>query len=511
MQHTARLGSDEASSGGKLRRDLILGGILLAFLCVNMVFLLHHENWRDEAQAWLLARDLSVPELIEQMSYEGHPCLWHLLLMPLAKLGLPYASMNVLSLVIVAAAAALLLWKSPFPLPLKAMALFVCPLVYFYPVISRSYCLIALFGFMMATFYQDRRERPLRYGLSIALMVQTHLIMLGMAAMASLVWLVEAICGYRRDRDRAVLLRQGAGLSLPLLSAVLFALQVRGAQASSAFTPDLSALWRLPSNIISTCLSIFRTMPRAIGMPLAIISFAFVAFVVIYALWRREFALFKPALIAAGAFVFQQAVHLVLRGSTAMRRLSLVIVALWAFWVAWPIVRDRLLRRLLALAMALVCVASYLPLRATPMQDLRMPYSNAKSCAEFIEATLPADALILEVGEAYCSAVLPYLPADRAFYSPYTGEEISYVTWNDAIYDQLAIGEYDQLCQWATSMDADCDTVYLLVAKTSSDMFSAPMIEGFEPYLTQDALIYKSTERSVLPSEYFELYAIPVA
>ena len=75
MQHTARLGSDEASSGGKLRRDLILGGILLAFLCVNMVFLLHHENWRDEAQAWLLARDLSVPELIEQMSYEGHPCL----------------------------------------------------------------------------------------------------------------------------------------------------------------------------------------------------------------------------------------------------------------------------------------------------------------------------------------------------------------------------------------------------------------------------------------------------
>ena len=34
------------------------------------------------------------------MSYEGHPCLWHLLLMPLAKLGLPYVSMNVLSLTI---------------------------------------------------------------------------------------------------------------------------------------------------------------------------------------------------------------------------------------------------------------------------------------------------------------------------------------------------------------------------------------------------------------------------
>ena len=71
-----------------LIRQLFCGGVI-----GHLSFILCHENWRDEAQAWLLARDLSIPELFEQMSYEGHPCLWHLLLMPLVRLGLPYISM----------------------------------------------------------------------------------------------------------------------------------------------------------------------------------------------------------------------------------------------------------------------------------------------------------------------------------------------------------------------------------------------------------------------------------
>ena len=85
---------------------------------------------------------------------------------------------------------------------MKALALFGFGFSYYYPVISRSYCLIPLFAFMMACFYPARREKPLRYGLAIALMVQTHVIMLGMAATASLVWLAEALAGYRRDRRR---------------------------------------------------------------------------------------------------------------------------------------------------------------------------------------------------------------------------------------------------------------------------------------------------------------------
>lgn len=63
---------------------------LASYLLLNGVLLWCYDPWRDVAQAWLIARDLSVPELFAQLRYEGHPCLWYLLLMPFAKLGFPY-------------------------------------------------------------------------------------------------------------------------------------------------------------------------------------------------------------------------------------------------------------------------------------------------------------------------------------------------------------------------------------------------------------------------------------
>ena len=51
------------------RRNILYACLLLAYIAFNLSFLVCHENWRDEAQAWLLARELSIPELFAQMSY----------------------------------------------------------------------------------------------------------------------------------------------------------------------------------------------------------------------------------------------------------------------------------------------------------------------------------------------------------------------------------------------------------------------------------------------------------
>ena len=64
--------------------------VLLSFVVLTYYVGSHHEHWADEAQAWLLARDLNPLELFRQMKYEGHPFLWNLILMPFAKLGFPY-------------------------------------------------------------------------------------------------------------------------------------------------------------------------------------------------------------------------------------------------------------------------------------------------------------------------------------------------------------------------------------------------------------------------------------
>ena len=61
--------------------------LFLGYLVFNGMLLAGHELWRDEANVWLIARELSPLQLFKEIRYQGHPCLWYLLVMPLAKLG----------------------------------------------------------------------------------------------------------------------------------------------------------------------------------------------------------------------------------------------------------------------------------------------------------------------------------------------------------------------------------------------------------------------------------------
>ena len=52
------------------------------FLLLGGFIAWHHEMWRDEIQAWLIARDSASPiEVLYHLNrYDGHPGLWHLCL-----------------------------------------------------------------------------------------------------------------------------------------------------------------------------------------------------------------------------------------------------------------------------------------------------------------------------------------------------------------------------------------------------------------------------------------------
>ena len=68
--------------------DVITLIIYLLGVCTVSFF---HEPWFDEAQAWAIARSGSLKEILFEIPhYEGHPPLWHLILVPFAKLGAPY-------------------------------------------------------------------------------------------------------------------------------------------------------------------------------------------------------------------------------------------------------------------------------------------------------------------------------------------------------------------------------------------------------------------------------------
>jgi hypothetical protein len=153
-----------------------LWGLLAGFAALSIFGLLHHEPWRDEAQAWLIARDCpDLASLLRVAGYEGHPSLWPLLLRPLARAGLPFSSAALVHLLI--ALAAVFLFLRNAPLARHQKALFVCGyyVAFEYNLIVRNYALCFLTLFALASIYPARFRRPMAFAALLALLANTAL------------------------------------------------------------------------------------------------------------------------------------------------------------------------------------------------------------------------------------------------------------------------------------------------------------------------------------------------
>ena len=502
----------------KARRVSILKSAVFLVWLGTVVFLLsRHENWRDEAQAWLMVRDLNVAQLIRQMPYEGHPCLWHLILMPFAKLGLPYRSSNAVSLVLVAIAAALLIWKSPIPLTWQVPVLFGSAFLYFMPVITRSYALVPPLVLLCALHYRDRRRRPLAYGLSVALLVQIHVYLLPFAGALSLFWLAEALTAYRQDRDSRLLLRQGAGLVLPFISLLLFLAQVSGAKKSSAFSIDWESLFSprvllnqknigifglKMRNMDGAVPAILLTKPRLSFLLILFVLLVPAALLLLAALRKHRGEVTKAAAIYLLTVMGELGLTLLLGRSALQKTAILAFFPIWLLWVIWPELQEnRTLRRLALSAYAGVALF-FLVLNSAAVFDINGCYSDGADCAAFIRENLPEDAVIFQNTTSYSSSVVAYLDA-KGFYSLESGELESYAKW---VEREPTVTDYESFCALARQANPNAERAYLLIQMDTI----GPYTEILD-HAEEDFLVYSTfAEKDPPPMECYILLQIPI-
>lgn len=148
--------------------------VIFAYSVVVAFGVSYHEPWRDEAQAWLIARDLDSLGILKQMGYEGSPALWHFLLHLLAKSGLPYQTQAIIHATLAIICVSIFVIWSPFNKSIKTLFVFSYYISYEYAVIARNYNLSILFLFIIATIYPSRFNRPVAYSLPIFLLFNTN-------------------------------------------------------------------------------------------------------------------------------------------------------------------------------------------------------------------------------------------------------------------------------------------------------------------------------------------------
>lgn len=169
--------------------------VLILYVVLVSVTSFFHEPWLDECQAWLIARDCSLLELLgERLHYEGHPALWFILLMPFAKLGFPFKeTMFFLNLAFMLGGFVVLFRKAPFPRWIKCVLPFTYFLCYQYGVISRPYSMMFFAFCLMGLFFQKRNEKPLRFLLAQFLLCMSCAYGMVISAGVCIVWTVEII------------------------------------------------------------------------------------------------------------------------------------------------------------------------------------------------------------------------------------------------------------------------------------------------------------------------------
>jgi hypothetical protein len=132
-------------------------GAAALFAAIVAAAIPFHEPWSDEAQAWQLARTLSLRDLFSTyIRYEASPGLWHFLLWIFIRLGVSYEGVHWICGAIAVVAVSLLIFLAPFPRYLRLLLPFTYFLLFQYAVIARSYVLVPLLLFLAAWFWKTR-------------------------------------------------------------------------------------------------------------------------------------------------------------------------------------------------------------------------------------------------------------------------------------------------------------------------------------------------------------------
>jgi hypothetical protein len=117
-------------------------GLFLLDAVLLCLAALRHTFWRDEAQAWLIARDSpSLAALIHNLRYETHPPLWHLLLYAITRLSWNPEWMKLPNLLFAIVAAGLVLFCQRLSLMTRTGIAFSYYFLFEYGVIDRNYML----------------------------------------------------------------------------------------------------------------------------------------------------------------------------------------------------------------------------------------------------------------------------------------------------------------------------------------------------------------------------------
>lgn len=482
-------------------KPYLISLIFAVYVIFNIVLLYFHAPWRDEANVWLMARDLSPLQLLGEIKYQGHPCLWYFLVMPFAKVGLPFRTIGIISTIVMTVAAGIYLWKGPQWIGIKALVVFSPVFTYFYPTIARNYCLIALILILLAWNYSERNTHPVRYGILLGLLVQADTIAIAPAGMIAFVWFVESVYNRIHTSSMERLVNCLKGIWIPFVSLLLWIAQFYQVSDSPMFEFQKFGIGELLREVRNYAYIILIRM-TGWNQALCTCFFAAVFLLMIAISYRlRNFGAISVMILS---FLFQCVFSVMVYQLHIWHYISLTFVFLWMLWsmeitaeekdlnedkwYRWSIRGMQIVVGVLAIAMFLHWNSDEEP--SNLQQALHGSYSDGQNAAEFIQEQIDPAEILISTDVPLDSTILAYLK-NYQFYYAGSGKLTSYADWSEEQSQTIHMKELLAWCRDAFPMKQE---VYLIQGNISCIVDSEQ--------LAQYEVIYETSGSTVRGEEY---------
>jgi hypothetical protein len=429
--------------------------IAVAAIALLGVTILRHELWRDELQAWQIARaSHGFQSLVHNTRYEGHPLLWFALLYPLAHAHPGPGAMQLLQFCIAATTIAVAVWRAPFTQLQRTLMVFGYFVLYEYGVLSRNYGLGAMLLVIACTFAAtpDRRRWPV-IGAILAVVALTSAFgaVVAVAVLAGLGVdeFMRRRNGTGTDAARSSVI---AGIALTLTGLAVAYLEAgRPPPDTGSYNQwrthidiplgasSLSAVWRALVPIPELKLAYWNT--NIVTARAAVVgSLGLVLLLLVAWLFRDRPGAFVVWVGGAGlvvAFLYAR-----IGTATASRHIGHIFLCLFAaMWLA-PTMQSRLrpgrpeqrtrldATRMRSRAWTVLLVIQVIAGIFAVSLDLIYPFSNGRDVAEYIKRERLDHLEIIGMPDTASSTVAGYL--NRPIYYLAGAREGTYIVWNKA-------------------------------------------------------------------------------
>lgn len=357
--------------------------VLAAWIGIVGFTLRYHEKWADEAQAWLIARDLGLRAIwFHELRYEGSPGLWHTLLWVAQHVfHFGYGSLGLIGMAGATAGVALLIFKAPFPRYVRWPLAFTYVMVYQYAVIARPYTLLPLLAFAAALVFKDLRH-PERMTVILVLLANLSLhgtIIAGCLGMVYLIDARKAWGGFDGQLQKRYWVCIGA-MALTLL--LLFLILKPTPDVAEFATKEQARVFQQPTHtqrLLGGISGAFLDYP--------IPSFIFLLLAGLWCNTRRRLLVFVlPVSLLTALYSL---VH-----GYAHHHGAVFIAAITAIWIAWPDKEEgssfgfKAQWRMhgIAALLLVLCVINVWDAAVVIKREYFYPYSGGEDAAKYLKS-----------------------------------------------------------------------------------------------------------------------------